>query len=279
MTEPPAIPDSADAGARTSASGGRAWSDPGLALRLEGTRFREVRWFTEIDSTNQYVLDEAVAGAPEGLVAVADLQTAGRGRLGRRWEAPSGSSLLASVLLRPSLPMGSLHLVTAAAGVAAARAVLRLAGILAGLKWPNDLVVNGRKLAGVLAETLPGPALVLGMGLNVRWESFPAELAGSATACNLESETEIRQPDLLVAWLREFEGLLGSLADDGGAALRSAYLACSATVGRRVRVDLPERFFEGRAVDIDDDGHLIVMLDNGTSEMIIAGDVLNLRIK
>ena len=290
MAEPTAIPRPADtpadtvvgAGSSVAASrgesAGRAWTDPGLTPRLEGTRFREVRWFAEIDSTNRYLLDEAISGAPDGLVAVADVQTAGRGRLGRRWEAPPGASLLVSVLLRPSLPSSRLHLATVAAGVAAARAVLRLAAIPAGLKWPNDLVVHDRKLAGVLAETLPGPALVVGMGLNVHWESFPPELVETATACNLESETAITRPDLLVAWLRELDGQLCSLTEDAGAALRDAYLALSATVGRRVRVELAERFFEAVATDIDADGHLIVLRDDGTTETIAAGDVATLRI-
>ncbi|MCZ7534797.1 MAG: biotin--[acetyl-CoA-carboxylase] ligase [Acidimicrobiia bacterium] len=182
MPDPTAIPDADgrdSAAAHVPAAPGSApspagtWSDRGLTPRLRGTRFAEVRWFAEIDSTNRYLLDEAAASAPEGLVAVADVQTAGRGRLGRRWEAPSGASLLASALLRPDLPAERLHLVTVAAGVAAARAVADLAGIRAGLKWPNDLVIGGRKLAGLLAETPGGRALVVGMGLNVKWAAFP----------------------------------------------------------------------------------------------------------
>lgn len=285
MTEPTAIPPVSGAGVDATSralalprpSSRRGWRDPGLAPRLEGTRFREVRWFAEIDSTNRYLLDEAGAGAPAGLVAVADVQTAGRGRLGRRWEAPRGASLLVSVLLRPSLEVGRLHLATVAAGVAAAQAVRGLAGIHATLKWPNDLVVADRKLAGVLAESLPGPALVVGMGLNVSWESFPPELADTATACNLENDSDVAIADLLVAWLRELDLLLHSLASDGGAALRGAYMALSATVGRRVRVELAERFFEGDAVGIDDDGHLIVQRGDGIRETVAAGDVVSLR--
>lgn len=278
MPEPTATPraDGADEdpGSREQAQVPR---DPGLARRLEHTRFHEVRWFTEIDSTNRYLLDEAASGAPEGLVAVADAQTAGRGRLGRRWEAPPGASLLVSVLLRPALPPERLHLVTVAAAVGAVGAVRELAGIRAGLKWPNDLVVGERKLAGLLAEVSPGPALVVGMGLNVRWESFPPDLAEIATACNLESATPVERSDLLVAWLSETDALLSALAEDGGVGLRDAYLDLSATVGRRVRVDLPARSFEADAVGIDEGGHLLVACDEGGTEVVAAGDVVNLR--
>jgi BirA family biotin operon repressor/biotin-[acetyl-CoA-carboxylase] ligase len=149
-------------------------------------RFGDVRWLEETDSTNTRLLEEARAGAPEGRVLAADHQTAGRGRMGRRWEAPPGSALLVSVLVRPALPLGRAHLVTMAAGLAASDACEALAGVRPGLKWPNDLVVDDAKLAGLLAESVVEGdalrALVVGMGLNVT--AAPAEgatcLAGAA---------------------------------------------------------------------------------------------------
>jgi BirA family biotin operon repressor/biotin-[acetyl-CoA-carboxylase] ligase len=135
-----------------------------------------VRRFVDIDSTQRYALDEARRGAPARLVAVADHQSAGRGRLGRRWEAPPGSNLLMSVLLRPTMPVEELHLCTVVVALAALDACASVAGVDAELKWPNDLMVGDRKLAGVLAEavagTPPGPpiaAVVVGIGVNVRW--------------------------------------------------------------------------------------------------------------
>ena len=148
-----------------------------------GTRFGPVRRFAEIDSTNRYLLDEARAGAPEGAVAVADYQSAGRGRLGRRWEAPPGSNLLTSVLLRPALAVDELHLCTVAVALAAAAACEGGRGVVPELKWPNDLMVGGRKLGGILAEALPAGtgatapmagrrrlagSRSVGLGLNVR---------------------------------------------------------------------------------------------------------------
>src|SRR4051812_16300557 len=149
------------------------------------TVFGAVHWLSEIDSTNRYVLDEARGGAPAGLVVVADHQTAGRGRLGRTWGAPPRASLLMSVLLRPAIPVERRHVLVMTAGLAMAEALEAETGVAAGLKWPNDLLVGGRKLAGILAEA-SGDALVIGIGVNLEWTDVPPDLATIATACNLE---------------------------------------------------------------------------------------------
>src|SRR5690242_13566930 len=128
---------------------------PGVVRGVPGTRFACVEWFADIDSTNAYALERARAGAPEGLVVVADHQRAGRGRLGRTWHAPVGGSLLASVLLRPTIAVERWPLTATAAAVAAADAVVAVCDLPARVKWPNDVLVGGRKLAGVLAEADP----------------------------------------------------------------------------------------------------------------------------
>src|SRR3954451_14671262 len=138
-----------------------------VRLAPAGTRFGPVRWFDAIDSTNRYAAEEAVAHgrAAAGLVVVADEQYAGRGRLGRTWQAPPGASLLVSVVVEVDAARETLPLVTPAAALAAADALHALAGIEARLKWPNDLVVDDRKLAGILAEAVGSTALaVVGMG-------------------------------------------------------------------------------------------------------------------
>src|SRR5689334_10678627 len=164
-----------------------------VAIPPEGpVAFTDVRWFAELDSTNRYLVDEARAGAPAGVVAVADHQTAGRGRLGRTWIAPPGAALLVSVLLRPRLPADRVHLVTLAAALALVDA-LPDAG--ARIKWPNDVVVDDRKLAGILAEADSGGAVVVGMGCNVRDDWFPEELRDVAAAFPIDRR------ELLVAWL------------------------------------------------------------------------------
>lgn len=263
------------------------WTVDALRDRLVGTRFADVRLFDEIDSTNRYLLDEAGAGAPEGVVAVADHQSAGRGRLGRRWESQPGASLLVSVLLRPtSRPLRwspeRLHLVTAACAMAVCDAVEQVAGFRPGLKWPNDLVVEDRKLAGVLAESrvvaVGIDALVVGLGLNVAQESFPPELAEIATSCRQVSGRAFDRADLLVAFLVALDRRYTQLGQPSGPAdTLHEYRNLCVTVGRAVRVDFADRSIEGVAVEINDDGHLVVETSPGTCTVVTAADVVHLR--
>jgi BirA family biotin operon repressor/biotin-[acetyl-CoA-carboxylase] ligase len=233
-------------------------------------RFGDVRWLAVADSTNQYALDQAREGAADGLVVVADHQRAGRGRLGRTWSAPPGASLLVSVLLRPELPPDDRHLVVMAAAVAMADAVAATTGVEAELKWPNDLLVGARKLAGILAEA-SGDAVVVGIGVNLDWPEIPEELAEIATACNLEGGRPASREELLDAFLTRYATTLADL--DG---TRRAYRDRLATVGRRVRVERPDAPLVGHAVGIDDSGRLLVEVD-GTTHAVAAGDVVHLR--
>jgi BirA family biotin operon repressor/biotin-[acetyl-CoA-carboxylase] ligase len=231
-------------------------------MRTEpATRFNDIRFFTTIDSTNRYLLECAAAGAPEGVVAVADEQTAGRGRLGRSWVAPPRSALLVSALLQPKLPPEQRHLLTVAAALAAIDSVHALAGVEARLKWPNDVVVDDRKLAGILAESDGAGATVVGMGLNLRGDWFPPELQETATACAVDRDA------LLAAWLGVFDARLDAV--DG---LLDDARRHSATLGRRVRVELAQETFEGVARDLTPAGYLVV-----DDRVVTAGDVVHLR--
>ena len=242
----------------------------------------QVRRLDSVDSTNRYLLDEARAGAPEGVVAVADHQSAGRGRLGRRWEAPPGSSLLVSVLLRPTLGAADLHLVTAAAGLALLDALARTGDVPADLKWPNDVVVahadgTDRKLAGLLGESdiaADGTvrAVVVGVGCNVSWPEFPPELAAIATACNLVASRPVTRDALLDAFLDELAARYAR-----GTAMASGYREHLVTLGRRVRVEGAHDALVGSAVDVDPAGRLVVRDDGGVEHLVDAGDVVHLR--
>jgi BirA family biotin operon repressor/biotin-[acetyl-CoA-carboxylase] ligase len=231
----------------------------------------EVRWFDSLDSTNRYLLDEARRGAPEGLVAVADFQTAGRGRRGRGWVAPPGASLLVSVLLRPALAPEQTPLVAMACGVAMVDAVALVAGFTPGLKWPNDLVVRDRKLVGILAER-DGDAVVVGAGVNVEWHEFPPELAETATACNLEAGHSVDRRELLTAFLAELDRGYADLAGVIG-----EYRLRLTTLGRRVRVERSGGDLVGRAVGIGDTGQLQIEDDHGDVLEVHVGDVVHLR--
>jgi BirA family transcriptional regulator, biotin operon repressor / biotin---[acetyl-CoA-carboxylase] ligase len=231
----------------------------------------EVRWFDSLDSTNRYLLDEARRGAPEGLVVVADHQTAGRGRRGREWVAPPGASLLVSVLLRPSPAPEHSQLVSMACGVAMVDAVERVAHFTPALKWPNDLVVGDRKLAGILAEA-DGAAVIVGVGVNVNWDEFPKEIADTATACNIEAGQTIDRRELLAAFLQELDVRGADLA-----AAPREYERRLATLGRRVRVEQPHGDIEGRAVGVGRSGELLVDDGTGDLEAVHVGDVIHLR--
>lgn len=291
---------------RTGAAGGAPTGDgaAGAGARaraaLAGTRFADVRWVATTGSTNADALALARDGAPEGIVVVADHQRAGRGRRDRTWVAPPGGSLLLSVLLRP--PARVAGAVTMAAALATAEAVERVAGVSARLKWPNDLVVatpeGERKLAGILAEAdwpagsaISGgyrpPAahdrtvVVVGIGLNVRWPAPDAaadlaEVAGLATALNWLGAHADRV-DLLVAFLRRLGERYASLVAAGAGDLLDDWRRRSATLGRRVRVDLGADDIEGTAVDVTDEGHLVVEALDGGRRTLAVGDVVHLR--
>ena len=276
----------------TGVPGGRARS------ALATGRFSDVRWVAETGSTNADALALARAGEPEGIVLVADHQTAGRGRAGRTWSAPPGASLLLSVLLRPPAGVGGLS--TMAMGLSATAALEAVAGVVARIKWPNDLVWPGdgtrgdRKLAGILAEAdwpagstpdagyrPPDPAarvvVVVGIGINVAWpRQLPAELADIAVACNHVTDRPVDREELLVALLQRLDARYTALLEGGADALVADWRRRSATLGRQVRVDLGGEVVEGEAVDITGDGHLVVRTSQGDRALSV-GDVVHLR--
>lgn len=243
-----------------------------------GTRFASIQWFDTIDSTNRYLLEAARATDANGLVAVADVQTAGRGRLGRTWQAEAGASLLVSVLLRPTLAVEDWPLVLGPAGLAAVETLTTVCDLPARLKWPNDVVVRDLKIAGLLAEA-SGDALVVGMGLNVEWSELPDDIAATATAVNLAGGRVQSRRLLLDVWLRNLERWLTVLerGPRGRAVVQHAQRRVSATLGRRVRVERSDDAIVGLAVDLDHDGHLLVRDDNGVVHATTTGDVVHLR--
>ena len=265
------------------------------------TRFGDVRWVAETGSTNADVMALLRHGEAEGIVLVADHQTAGRGRRGRTWEAPPDAGLLCSILLRP--PAEVVDLCTMAVGLAASEAVAAVCGFHPRLKWPNDLVWPGdgsardRKLAGILAEAdwpagstpdagyrPPGPSerigVVAGLGVNVTWPAdLPEELAEVAVACNHVTGDDVDRVDLLVAMLQRLERWYGALvATRDRDPLLTAWREVSATLGRNVRIDLGRDEVEGTAVDITGEGHLVVALLEGGMRTIAVGDVTHLRL-
>lgn len=255
-----------------------------LDLHVQGRFGSPLRHLTVTDSTNAQALAWAAEGAPEGAVVVADEQRSGRGRHGRRWDAAPGKTLLMSVVLRPRLPPRRLGSLTLAAGVAVARAVDGLIGRRAELKWPNDVLIGDRKVAGILTEgTLVGSELraaVVGIGINTEWthEEMPVDLVGRATSLSIELEggPVPRRADILTRVLAELEAAYDTVQIEPEAVLVDAR-ARSSILGEAVRVEwIDGRKASGRAAAIRDDGALEVEIE-GATNVIYAADIEHVR--
>lgn len=242
-----------------------------------------------VPTTMARAAELAAAGAPAGATVVAEEQTEGRGRLGRSWVAPPGTGLLVSVLLRPPLRAADLWQLTSLAGVALVDAIGDLAKDRPvqpriGLKWPNDLLLDGRKAAGLLAEagTIGGrPAWVaLGMGVNVSQSrgDFPPEVADRSTSVALATGAPVDRAELLGAWGRRFEEGYRRLLAGEGPALLAAYRDRLETLGQRVRADrLAGEPVVGTAVELTDGGRLVILIGSGARVEVATADVQHLR--
>ena len=255
-----------------------------LTARLvrPGGLWRDIRVVSETGSTNADLLAEARAGAAEGLVLVAETQTAGRGRLGRSWSSPPRAALACSVLLRPvAVAPAARAWLPLLTGIAVAAALRAEAGVTATLKWPNDVLVDGRKIAGILAEA-HGDAIVAGVGLNVTLTR--AELpVPTATSLLLEDAACLDRGAAAGRHAHRAGQPLHGVGrrprrgPDPARPLRAEYLRWCVTVGREVRVELPGRpQLAGTATDVDETGRLAVRTGPGTT-LVGAGDVVHVR--
>ena len=235
-----------------------------------------VEHFEEIDSTNTWLVQRAREGAAEGLVAFAEFQTHGRGRLEREWVAAPGTSLLCSILLRPQVDANDLQLSVAGVALAARAALVRLCGVRPDLKWPNDLIVADAKIAGVLAEFVEGesPAVAVGIGVNLA-PTGPDDTR--ATSVWQEAGVHVAPRALLDILLEELEPRRTMLeSSEGRAALREEYTRALVTLGQRVRVYQLQGESRGVATGIDEVGRLLVDVD-GVTTAFGSGDVVHLR--
>jgi BirA family biotin operon repressor/biotin-[acetyl-CoA-carboxylase] ligase len=240
-----------------------------------------LHWYEEVGSTNDVAKELAEEGALHGEVVVAERQTAGRGRRGRSWSSPARRNLYLSVILRPELPPARAPEVTLLASVAVCQAV-RQAGVAAAIKWPNDVLVSGRKLAGVLTEMAAEVErvqwLVVGIGVNVNADrdDFPEELCDLATSLRLERGQPVPRVLFAAALLTALEEWLDRHADEGFAPVRAAWREMSDTLGREVRVRSGGVDVVGVAEDVDESGALLVRTAEGL-ERVVSGDVEMLR--
>lgn len=240
-----------------------------------------VRWvveeFASIDSTNTWLAQRARDGAPEGLVARADFQSAGRGRLDRTWEAPPRSGLLTSLLFRPASTERDLFLYTVIVALAARAALVRLCGVRPDLKWPNDLTVRDAKLGGILAELVTSVdgerGVVVGLGVNLTTDGPPDANGASVRSLAGVTLTPASVLDLL---LEEVDGRLEHVREDRGSVITDEFASALSTLGRRVRVETPHDTFVGVAESVDGRGHLHVRHDDRVT-VVDVGDVQHVR--
>ena len=250
-----------------------------LRKRLKGSLFgKRVFHFFKTDSTNRVAMELGFSGEPEGTVVLAEEQTAGRGRAGRTWHSERGTGLYFTLLLRPKLAPAQAPLLTMLAGISAHAAIEKQTGLVSQLKWPNDLLLNGKKVGGILTEMHAEPSavrfVIVGIGINVNQEKFPSELASIATSLRKESGKRNYRLELLVRLLTQFESDYNRFLREGAGFVVERFKNVSDFAqGRRVRVDTGAESYVGTTAGLSPDGLLLVERDNGTVTTLIAGDV------
>jgi len=248
---------------------------------LQGLKTRRftgpVHHFETLDSTNDLAKELAARGAPEGTVVVAETQTGGRGRLGREWDSPPGVGLYVSLVLRPMLPPMELPQITLTTAVAVVRAVRRVVGVAPGIKWPNDLLINGKKLGGILTEMETESDrirhVVVGLGLNVNNPGFPPGLATTATSLTLAAGGPFSRVNLLKAWLEEFEALYDLFLNQGFPKILAEWKGAAVTLGTPVTVRQGPREISGQALDVAPDGALLLRTASGEIVRVTSGEI------
>jgi BirA family biotin operon repressor/biotin-[acetyl-CoA-carboxylase] ligase len=250
----------------------------GLKTKIIG---KEIHLLPETTSTNTQAMEMASKGAPEGTAVVAEIQTGGKGRLGRKWISPKGNLYL-SVILRPNIPTHKAPLITLMGAVAVASAIGKKCNISAAIKWPNDILISGKKVAGLLTEMSAEPdrikhiALGIGVDVNMELNELPPDVRALTTTLAVEAGEKIDRTSLLQQILRDLEQWYQVFLRNEAAVLKE-WEALNMTVGNRVAVSGLGETLEGLAQGIDQEGRLIITLDDGSLRQVAAGDVTILK--
>ncbi len=235
-------------------------------------------YFNTVDSTNNYLKRQALLGAPHGTVAVADCQTGGKGRLGRSFQSPGGVGIYLSMLLRPDCPQEQLMHLTCAVGTAMCDALEEAAGVRPGIKWTNDLVCEKRKLSGILVELLNDTrgklCVIIGIGVNCcqQLTDFPEELRDRAGSLAMVTGRRIDRPKVAAAMMEALANMDRNLLT-GKEAMLEQYRRDCVTLGQKISVVRGDEIRHGTALDIGNDGDLIVRFDDGHTEAVSSGEV------
>jgi BirA family transcriptional regulator, biotin operon repressor / biotin---[acetyl-CoA-carboxylase] ligase len=241
-----------------------------VRARLPG---RRIEWFPSVDSTMTVAARLAREGCASGTAVVADEQTAGVGRHGHSWHSEAGAGLYVSMVLRPPIDAAGLPIVMLALGLAAREAIVETSGLAADLRWPNDVLLGGKKCAGILAQ-IEDDAIVAGIGINVNHTIFPTEIAVTATSLRMAGAGTVSREELLVALIEAVEEFMHVLAHEGADAILNLFSNVSSYAeGRRVRIEQDGAAIEGVTCGLDAAGFLRVRQDDGTELKILAGGV------
>lgn len=250
-----------------------------LKRRLLQTPFaKRIHHFFKIGSTNTVAIELGEEGEPHGAVIVAEEQTEGRGRLGRAWHSEKSSGIYMTVLLRPPITPSEAPLMTMLAGLAARDAVAEQTGLSADLRWPNDLLLHGKKLGGILTEMHAEPDrvsfLIIGIGINVNHLRMPAELEPIATSLRIETGRSYSRLELLVKLLRHLDSYYNRFLAEGAAPIVARFTEVSSFAsGKRVRITTASETYVGTTAGLETNGLLRVARDDGRTQIVISGDV------
>jgi BirA family transcriptional regulator, biotin operon repressor / biotin---[acetyl-CoA-carboxylase] ligase len=245
----------------------------------EGTFGKKVTYKTSVKSTQEIAHTLAREGAVEGSIVIADEQTGGRGRLGRAWQSPSGTGIWMSLILRPEIPLQKAPQLTLLIAVAASRAIEKVTGLEAAIKWPNDLLIKGKKVAGILTELQAEAdsihSVIVGIGMNVNQEKkhFSEEISEIATSLAIEGGKNYKRAEIAGAVLQEIENLYRSYLDKGFAVIKLLWEARAYSLGKRITARSVTGSITGYAKGITDEGVLLLEDDNGEIHSIYSADI------
>lgn len=237
----------------------------------------DIVYFEETDSTNTKAKESAVKGAPEGTLIISEKQTKGRGRKGRKWFSPSQEGIYISIILRPTIPPNEAPKITLLTAVAVAETLLSLTSLKIDIKWPNDILVNGKKIAGILTEISTEPDaidyVVVGLGLNVNTPDFPDDIKEIATSLFVETGEHFSRVRLIREYLQWHEKYYEIFKRVGFEPVIKRWRELTNIIGHRIMVEMIDEKYIGEVQDVDNDGVLILKDDRGRLHRIISGDV------
>ncbi|MCR8642251.1 biotin--[acetyl-CoA-carboxylase] ligase [Paenibacillus sp. N1-5-1-14] len=254
---------------------------PTLLGKLETESMgRSIHYYDEVDSTQTIAKQKVAEGAPEGTIVIAESQTAGRGRMGRKWYSPKGKGIWMSVVLKPQIPIHFAPQLTLLTAVALCRTIRRECKVDIGIKWPNDLLINGKKVCGILLESSAEDERIkhvicgVGISANLGEEDYPPELLDIATSLAIASGEQVYRETLIASFLQELEQLYKLYHQEGFATIRALWEALSVTLHRPIQIHTPrDGIVEGIASGIDESGGLRIVSSTGEQLCIFSGDV------